>query len=120
MQDNSYSMVAAKWWVEKILEILPAEAFWGKFNATEALNINKFVNSINDGNKEVYIRGLAKRIENHVNHYSGLTITYPDGITENLAEFRSAKSYVRMYVTDKEVEVWDENGEYELIYKKEE
>ncbi len=120
MQDNSYSMVAAKWWVEKVLEILPAEAFWGKFNATEALNNVEVVNRVSGENKEICIRALAKRIENYVNYKSFLAITYPYGIKANIEEFRSFQGYVRMYVTDKEVEVWDENGEYELIYKKEE
>lgn len=120
MQENSYSMVAAKWWVEKILEILPAEAFWGKFDATEVLNNIEVVNRVSGENKEICIRGLAKRIENYMRFASRLTIAYPGGILNPGAYPSKDEGYVSMRVTETEVKVWSEDGKCKTIYKKEE
>lgn len=116
MQDNSYSMVAAKWWVEKIIEILPAEAFWGKIDVEKSLNISRFIDSVSDGKKEIYINSLAKKIASHIKEHSSLVITYPYGIKQP-GDWFNHYSFC-MKVTNEKVEVWDEDGKSEIIYKK--
>lgn len=61
MQD--YSTIAARWWVEQILEIIPSEAFWGKFDAMKALAISQFIDNIVNRQKEMYINSLAKKLK---------------------------------------------------------
>ena len=116
MQENSYSMVAAKWWVEKILEVLPAEAFWGEFSVEKALNINKFIDSISDEKKEIYINSLAKKIESHIKKHFRLIITYPQGIVYPGNLIGGHK--FRMEVDEEKVKVSYGDNKSEIIYQK--
>lgn len=117
MQD--YSKVAARWWVEKILEVAPAEALWGKFDVSKALTVSQFIANVSDYNqKEIFVDGLAKKIERYLKKHGRLEIAYPGGIIYPDDEFYCEDGDIVMKVPENKVEVWPGDGPSRIIYHK--